>query len=137
MTDYRDNMTLGEMADNDLEMAKVNIKNAKRVRFFKPETAFAFQADCVKATLDRLGLDISPLTHPKIAQRRMDAKNVRVETREKYKGENQWRCGIYIYQNGELVTFVSSVFLDESGDKSPFEVNREDEWFVYTNAKGV
>lgn len=137
MTDYRDKMTLGAIKSNDMEMSKDAIKNARRHRFFNPKQAFAFQGDCLKKTLDRLGVEITPLTHPKIVDRMMVSKDVVVEYREAYKGEDNWRNGIYVYQRGELVSFISSVFLYDKGEKSPFEINREDEWFVITNAKGV
>jgi hypothetical protein len=56
-----------------------------------------------------------------------------VECRERYKGEDTWKNGIYIYQDGELVAFVSSVFHDEP---NPLLLrDQRDKFYVITNAK--
>jgi len=35
---------------------------------------------------------------------------VKIETRRNYTGNDQWRCGVYIYQRDELIAFISDIF---------------------------
>jgi hypothetical protein len=133
MTDYRDNMTIDEMAENDGYMVEHAIKNAKRYTFFNLEEARAFTGRAVQETLDRLGIKIRPGVSPKFIDKHLEHKRVKVECREKYKGNDTWKCGIYIYQDGELVAFVSSVFHDEP---NPFLLrDQRDKFYVISNAK--
>lgn len=131
--DYRDDMTLEEVAANDMEMVKVAIKNSKRHKFFDREKAFQFTGHCVKTTLDRLGVKIRPGIHPKIAERLMKTQKVIIEGRKNYRGEDIWRNGIYIYKSGELAAFVSNVF--EYKRPSVAIAGDPDHFWVVTNAK--
>lgn len=133
MSDYRDNMTLDEIAANDLEMTKDAIKNSKRYKFFDPKQAFAFTGQCMKNTLDHIGVKIVTGMHGKMAQRIMDRNKVQIESRKKYQGDDQWRNGIYIYKAGELVAFISNVFKYER--PSVQIAGDPDHYFVITNAR--
>ena len=133
MTDYRDNMTLDEMAENDGYMVEHAIKNAKRVTFFELDEARRFTGECMRQTLDRLSIKIRPGISPKFVDKHLKSKKVKVEFRERYKGKDTWKNGIYVYQNGELVAFISSVFHDEP---NPFLLrDQRDKFYVITNAK--
>jgi hypothetical protein len=130
--DYRDNMTLEEIADNDLEMIKDAVKNCKRYRFNSPNAAKQLHFVAVDATLKYIGLDVMLNPSEGRVQKSMDRLGVRIEDRQNYKGEASWRNGLYIYKKGELVAFISSIVHDKP---SPFAINRKEHWLVYTNAK--
>jgi len=138
--DYRDNMTLDEMGANDIEMAKDAIKKAKRYKFFTAIKAVHFMQRCIIDTLAYLGIKgITPNTHPKVAQRMMDSRQIVIETRTRYEGEDVWRNGTYIYKKGELVTFISEVMVAKSR-QSPIILpgtipGDPDKFHVITNAK--
>jgi hypothetical protein len=121
MKDYRDKMTLDEMADNDMAMTKDAIKNASRYNFGRDmRKATIFLRNCLDFTLRRLGMP-SPqppancnsrearIRHEMKIDKAMREKGIRIEKRNNYRGADIWRCGLYIYQRGELVAFISDV----------------------------
>ena len=116
-----------------MEMVKVAIKNSKRHKFFDQQKAFSFQGHCVKQTMDYVGVKVVPGMHHKMIDRLMSKNKVVVEGRTKYKGEDIWRNGIYIYKSGELVAFVSNVFKYER--PSVAIAGDPDHYFVITNAR--
>lgn len=130
--DYREKLTLDEMADNDLEMVKDAVKNCKRYRFNNPDAAAKFHFVAVDATLKYIGLDVLSNMSPGHLDNVMARDGIRIEDRQNYKGDDQWRNGLYIYKKGELVAFISSIVHNKP---SPFAINRREDWFVFTNAK--
>jgi hypothetical protein len=147
--DYRDRMILDDVRQNDLAMHKDVLKGAKRYHFHNLEAARKFQGLAVMTALAHLGI---PQYRPKInrlgniswkvetqAAEAIDAAmkkhKVEVEWREKYRGEHFTRNGTYIYKNGELTCFISSVFMYDTGEKSSFAINREDQFFMLTNVR--
>lgn len=148
--DYRDNMTIDDIAANDMEMLKDAIKNASRYHF-GPEMnkALRFVQDCVARTFRRLGMTNpqpppncnSPEARIRFAaklDREMREKGVKIERRNQYKGPDQWRCGIYIYQRGELVAFISDIFTEKRTefDRENLKITGESiGYMVITNAR--
>lgn len=129
--DYRDDMLLDEMAENDLEMAKDAVKNCQRYRFNNPLAAKRLHFVAIDATLKRVGLNVLEDFSPTAIQGNLDRLNVQIEDRQNYKGEDIWRNGLYIYKNGEIVAFISSILHEKP---SPFAINRKDNYIIYTNA---
>ncbi len=139
LSDYRDKLTLNDVADNDLEMVKDAVKNAKRYFFEDANQAMAFVGKCVQTTLNHCGLLILEGMKAELVQKKMDKKKIIVENRSKkwsgqpfYTGEDAWRNGLYIYKSGELVAFISSVSMEKP---SPIAINQDLRPFVITNAR--
>ncbi len=148
MKDYRDNMYLKDIASNDMEMTKDAIKNAKPYGFGSNRAkAIEFTRHCMNMTLKKLGIvDNRPagglgkealVRFARRLDRKMHKKKIEIEQREKYSASDIWRNGIYIYQNGELVAFISNV-LGMGGSEishSQLRITRNVmELFVITNA---
>jgi len=146
---YQKNMTLDEIAANDLEMVKDAIKNAKKYNFGKDmKKAVAFIKLCLGRTLVSLGLPHpqpppnvnsyeARIRHAAKIDKAMREKQVKVEHRNKYRGNDMWRCGLYVYQRDELVTFISDVLTQRSTEFDPIaqKIGREEIGFiVITNA---
>ena len=146
---YADNLTIDEIASNDLEMTKEAIKKAKKHNFGKDmKKAVAFIKLCLGRTLVSLGLPHpqpppnvnsyeARIRHAAKIDKAMREKQVKVEHRNKYRGNDMWRCGLYIYQRGELVTFISDVLTQRSTEFDPIaqKIGREEIGFiVITNA---
>lgn len=146
---YQKNLTLDEIAANDLEMVKYAIKNAKKYNFGKDmKKAVAFIKLCLGRTLVSLGLPHpqpppnvnsyeARIRHAAKIDKAMREKQVKVEHRNKYRGNDMWRCGLYIYQRDELVTFISDVLTQRSTEFDPIaqKIGREEIGFiVITNA---
>ncbi len=132
LSDYRDEMTLDEVAENDLAMTKDAIKNSKRYGFQTAKQAQAFMGRCVQTTLNGCGLMILEGMPAALVQRKMDSEKIQVESRTRdpnggpgpfYKGDDSWRNGLYIYKKGELAAFISAPMIE--GD-SPFAINKDE-----------
>lgn len=150
MTDtYQKNLTLDEIAANDLEMVKYAIKNAKKYNFGKDmKKAVNFVRMCLGKTLVSLGIPHpqpppnvnsyeAKVRHAAKLDKAMREKQVKVEHRNKYRGNDMWRCGLYVYQRDELVTFISDVLTQRSTEFDPIaqKIGREEIGFiVITNA---
>jgi hypothetical protein len=117
---YADDLTLDEIRDNDIAMVADAIKNANRYHFGRDmQKASLFVRDCMDRTLKRCGIKVQlPASRTKEAlaeyakrlDKEMHDKQVKIETRRNYTGNDQWRCGVYIYQRDELVAFISDIF---------------------------
>ena len=142
---YADKLTLDELASNDLEMAKDAVKNANRYHFGQDQRkALIFIRTCLDSTLRKLGIKVSPPStkaqqaqYAKTLDRHMAEKQIRIEHRNRYRGADAWRCGLYIYQRDELVAFVSDVLTRHRTeyDRQTFQLTKEEIGFmVVTNA---
>lgn len=133
MADYQKDMTLDEIAANDLEMTKDAIKNANRYRFGNMVHAANFSAQCLKSTLEYLGIK-NPMDMTGKALDRMQKKQrIKIERRNNYKGKDKWRCGWYVYKKDVLVAFISEVLKTK---RHPLLINPiNQEWHVITNAR--
>ena len=74
-SDYRDKLTLDEVAENDAEMAKYAIKNSNRYFFNSPLKANAFIGKCVQMTLNHCGLMILEGMPAELVQEKMDLEH--------------------------------------------------------------
>jgi hypothetical protein len=147
MTDYRDNLTLGEIGENDLEMVKDAIKNANKYSFKNKQSAMLFIRHCMDCTLLHLGITPPKPTKNQFANKRqaqildqaMKKANVKIEGRNNYHGNDMWRRGIYIYKDGVLVAFISNVMgtmREEYGKGKMTLISKGlTEMYVVTNAR--
>lgn len=133
MSDYRDNMTLDEIAANDLEMTKEAIKNANKYSFNDPKKAVQFIGVCIKNTLKHLGIKNFEKMNYNMLKRVQKTNKIKIEKRMHYKGDDEWRCGIYIYKAGELVAFISDVLKPYQSPILLHPVKKE--CYVITNAR--
>jgi hypothetical protein len=149
-TTFADKLTLDEIAENDLNMVKDAIKNANKYHFgHDMKKAVAFIRECLGKTLVRLGVSHpappgntrSPealARHAAKIDREMNERQIRIEHRNQYKGNDMWRCGLYVYQRDELVTFISDVLTQRRTEVDPIsmKIGKETQGFlVITNAR--
>lgn len=151
MTDtYQKNMTLDEIAANDIEMTKDAIKNANKYHFGNDmQKAVNFIREALAKTLVHLGVPHpappsncnSPeakLRHAAKIDKAFREKQIKIEHRNQYKGVDMWRCGLYVYQRDELVTFISDVLTQRRTEVDPIsmKIGRETQgYLVITNAR--
>ncbi len=135
-SDYRDDMTLSEMAENDAYMVEEKIRNASSYFFISMPQAVQFIHGCMKKTMDHIGVKIRPDSEPRFVDRMLKNKKVQVEHRKKYKGVDGWRNGIYIYKDGELAAFISTVLKRHKEGKVDMLIPKQHmEYIVITNAR--
>lgn len=147
---YQKNMTLDEIAANDLEMVKDAIKNAKKYSFgHDAKKAANFVRHCLARTLVGLGMShpapppnvnsqLAKIRHAAKLDKEMREKQVKVEHRNKYRGNDMWRCGLYVYLRDELVAFISDVLTVRQTEYDPIsqKIGNENVGFiVITNAQ--
>ena len=137
MTDsITDSRTLDEVAADDYGMAKDAVKNAKRYKFQSnikgSKQATLFIGHCVAKSLGDMGFIVSPDMNPKMIDRMFKTHKIRIETRDKYSGEDIWRNGTYIFKNDELRVFVSKMLKRTPGT---FDRDRSEYISVVTNAR--
>ena len=134
--DYRDDMTLSEIADNDAYMVEAKIKNASSYFFVTLPQALKFIHACMKRTMDHLGVKIRPDSEPRFIDKVLKNKKVQVEHRNKYKDIDGWRNGIYVYKDGELIAFISTVLKRAKEGKVDMLIPKQHmEFIVITNAR--
>jgi hypothetical protein len=117
MSNYQDNLTLDEIGENDLEMAKDAIKKAKQYNFGRnPKKAVLFIKNCMDVALKHLGIDVeipkgkhAKKMYGNILDRKMKDAGVKIEHRNNYFGNDIWRNGLYIYKDDVLASFISDV----------------------------
>ena len=147
---YADNLTLDELQSNDIEMLRDAIKNAKKYSFgHDAKKAANFVRHCLARTLVGLGMShpapppnvnslLAKIRHAAKLDKEMREKQIRIENRNKYKGNDAWRCGIYIYQRDELVCFISDVLTMRQTEFDPISQKIGNErigFIVITNAR--
>ena len=146
LTTYADNLTLNEIASNDMEMTRDAVKNANRYHFGKDKKkAFLFVRHCLDCTLRHCGIVMAPPSgriEQKFYAMKMDRlmaeKQVRIETRNNYTGKDLWRCGIYVYKADVLVAFISDILTIERTelDRERLRIaNQETGYSVITNSR--
>ena len=127
------NLTLDEAAENDMAMLKDAEKNAKRYIFDDPKKAIRFVAHCYLRTLGRIGVVGAENIDDKMLARIFKTKHIKIEHRDRYKGDDLWRNGIYIYRRDLLVTFISDI-RQVRGSKFLIQPITP-QWSIVTNAK--
>lgn len=106
-----DNRTLDEVKSNDIDMLEQLIKKAKDYYFYNMKEAIAFTHKALFSTLAKHGVIVNERMHGKMVDRLLNNNNVRVESRNYDKQEDEWRSGIYVYKTdtGEMLAFISGI----------------------------
>ena len=137
--DFRDDLYLEDLPQLDEDMLEDVVKNAKTHNFrgLNNEAVFGEAVRCfletVLAGLKKVGLDPSPLVFRGImADFQSKAGDVEVENRIKYRGEEEYRNGTYIFKKGELAFFIGSPL---SLTQSPLLINPTYHYVVRTNVR--
>lgn len=150
MSDYRDDMILDDIKDNDTDMLEDAIKGAKRYTFDNVLKAKRFVKHCLDITLKRHGIKVNPpRTKNKFVMRRYEQElqkafnkaRVEIESRGQnhYKGGDTWKRGIYVYCDGVLSAFISNPFMHVQKkhfqDRMRMPQTNTKGFYVFTNAK--
>lgn len=137
--DFRDDLYLEDLPQLDQDMLEDVVKNAKTYNFrgLNNQAVFGEATKCfleaVIAGLKHVGVNPSPLVF-RAAMQVFQTKigDVEIENRIKYRDEDGYRNGTYIFKKGELVFFISCPFLVK---QSPLTIRPEPHWTVRTNVR--
>lgn len=138
--DFRDDYYLEDLAELDREMLTQNAeRKLKRYNFrgLNNPVVFGHAVKCffeaVATGLDNLGVKLPPLVFQSIMQSpQSQVKDVQVENRTKYRGEEEWQNGTYIFKGGELAYFIGCPTLQKT---SPLLIQQDPHWVVLTNVR--
>jgi hypothetical protein len=120
MPEYQSNWTLGEIEGHDAENLKQLTKKQARTYTFKTvKDVQAFTMEAINKALEKHGISLHTAAEYGMSKGKMDTagdafqylmdeKNVRVEERMQYEGEDAWRCGVYIYKDNEIADFLQA-----------------------------
>lgn len=95
-------------AARDLDNLEHRLKHS--VMELRPSgiAAAMFVKDCLDACLKRLGIMVSPTMDPRMIDRQLEGRRVKVERRHPsmYPDSEKWKGGLYIYKDNEIVDFI-------------------------------
>jgi hypothetical protein len=139
---YQDKITIGEIADNDVEMFDhIVIRNTRKVTFNNEKQALAFMFRCLKAAIKHCGVKDADKMSSIELETAEKWHGIKVEHRDYYRADDDWRNGFYIYKKDELVAFTSDVnggsrLIYRGLGKMP-GMGIPDLYWVVTNVKGM
>ncbi|MBU0907489.1 MAG: hypothetical protein KKE05_05025 [Nanoarchaeota archaeon] len=115
--DFRDDLLIADLPKLDKDMLDDIVKNPIVYNFqgMAPKMVFTEAILCyfenVTKAFKKLGISLPPHVLHFILQSerpKTEFKNIEVENRTKYRDEESWRNGTYIFKNGELTYFIGA-----------------------------
>lgn len=138
--DFRDDLYLEDLNYLDKDMLDDTVKKAKNYNFrgLNKQAVFSEAVKCfleaVVLGLRHVGVDLDPLTFHAVMQNYQSeaSGDVKIENRTKYREEESWRNGTYIFKKGELVHFIGA---PAEHKQSPFIIEDRPHFIVRTNVR--
>lgn len=135
MTGWLSNRTLDEVAWLDTDQVEQALKHSKLHGPFssnKEVNNFVFRA--MDACLEKMGVKIHPGMDPKMADRILGTKKVKIETRRYPKPEEEFRSGIYIYKGSLSDGTLELAYWISLAHKATHRLMIEPRYWIRTNA---
>jgi|GEM_PF-3508713 len=148
--DPTEKMYLEDLRAYDIDNLGLVMKASKAHMFDDIRKANHYQGDALRRALMKLGVHaldhlqttakkqggkVSPDQNAwfeRLLQKQLLNKQVKVEPR-KYRGNDAWRSGIYIYKGGEIAYWISGITEDRSGRVGLLVIPGRRRWFVFSN----
>jgi len=120
---------IDELEHYDVDMLEHNLdNNAKDYKVSSLDGALVVIKSLLNKTLRRLGVDISSNSGERDVDAMLRTRDVKVEHRVNYDGDDVWRNGLYVYKGMDLVAFISEPIYRKAGlfdiDRTPSIVVR-------------
>ena len=117
-----DDRTLDQIKADDITQLEDLIKKAKDYWFSDIRRAMQFQGEMLFKKLASLKVHVKEGIDPKFVDQQKKAHGVDIENRRYQDEQDLWRNGIYVYQHGVLVAWISQV---EAMKKSVINIYHE------------
>ena len=104
-----DDRTLDQIRADDITQLEDLIKKAKDYWFSDIRRAMQFQGEMLFKKLASLKVYVKEGIDPKFVDQQKKAQGVDIENRRYQDEQDLWRNGIYVYQHGVLVAWISQV----------------------------
>ena len=127
MEDFHGNRTLDDIESYDIDNLQYILKNKKVYTFHQITECVKFSGEALDKALTEFGISLEAAAsysnslgdpeHDRVGNtvdKMLKEKDVRVEQRMEYTGQDQWRCGIYIYHSNEIVAFLGAPRREET-----------------------
>ena len=139
---YQDKMTLDEVGENDQNMFNDLEKSFKNYNFGQNiQAAITFMGMALDGVLRYCGVHVPKLNtksavaqklHANSIDRALNSNDVKIERRkDRYKGNDAWKNGLYVYKKDVLVGFVSEPL---TITPNRFAVNQAKSFSIITNS---
>jgi len=129
--DFRDELYLEDLPKVDKEMLEDIVKNPRSYNFrgMASEKVFSEAIQCfldnITMAFKKLGAELPPWAlHFILCQPKSEFNNIEIENRTKYRDEESWRNGTYVFKNGILAYFVSAPNLQKPNSLSTHYIVR-------------
>jgi hypothetical protein len=109
--------TLQDLKDRDIDNLQYLLKN-KKVHVFKDASAaFVASGEMIRLALLRGGVDLhalmamtkDPAHVNEMVEEALAQNNIVIETRPYQDPVDQWRSGVYIYKNNEILAWIGGI----------------------------
>lgn len=127
-------MTLDDLKQHDVENLENVMKNCK-VYDVTGKTVLEvglFRANHIKQAMQYAGVEYYDGMPEDLIDKAMKRANVKLENRSYDSEEDQWRSGLYLYKNQEIVAFVSAPLAERP---SPMVLNPNPRVVIRTNIR--
>lgn len=104
-----DDRTLDQIKADDITQLEDLIKKAKDYWFSDMRRAMQFQGEMLFQKLASLKVHIKEGMHEEFADAQLKAQHVEINNRRYQDEQDLWRNGIYVYQHGVLVAWISQI----------------------------
>jgi len=109
--------TLGDLKNRDIDNLKFLLDNKQMHVYRNATEAYAAVGEMVRQAVLRGGLDLKALIDLSInsddggemVDEAMIKTGVKIETRNYKEPLDEWRSGIYVYKNNEILAFIGAV----------------------------
>ena len=121
MSDY-----LGDLKDRDVDNLQYLLKNKSTYWYRTSQDAFTATGEMMRLAILRCGLDMKAMMEisetPEVAgdivQEAMEKLGIVIETRPYKNPIDEWRSGVYIYKNKEIMAFIGGIKEGDTGGYS-------------------
>jgi len=104
-----DDRTLDQIKEDDITQLGDLIKKAKEYWFSDIRKAMQFQGEMLFKKLASLKVHVTEGMDWRMVDQQRKAQGVDIENRRYQEEHDLWRNGIYVYQHGVLVAWISQV----------------------------
>lgn len=115
--------TLQDLKDRDVDNLEFLMKNKQRHLYKDSNAAFVASGEMLRLAVLRCGVDLAKIMElhkdlgavGELVSEALAQNGVRIETRPYTNPIDEWRSGVYVYKNNEIVSFIGGIKAGELG----------------------
>ena len=115
--------TLQDLKDRDTDNLQYLLANKQKHIYKDAQAAFTSSGEMIRLAVLRCGVDMHALMEStsdldavgEMVAEAMEQNHVRIENRPYRDAINQWRSGVYVYKDNEIVSWIGPIKKGEMG----------------------